>query len=328
MECDTYEEYIERSGIEDIIIKDKATLEGYIKMRDLSYRKVYNIRKRDGRKETLPPFIKAQAEQKEGIENKMIKYNWKKIIEDIKEKCYDPEVKESELEYYEHIMSINENGYIKEKIIDLREREMKDIGRRMIVTRREQWIKSIKEKEIEEKVIEKMMTIYIKEEKIEEVKKICRSIFVEESKEPIVYRDRIGTYRSYSVYSISDWIIGSMEILNMNRYGKIGYYKYKDSKEFNNILKKNKLRCVIIKKKTNIDKIIEKVKSKGVKNIIVQEDNMEGYCNERMLEKMIIQNKKYFEERGIEVYENNLVVENMLERDIIIGMLKWITKQE
>lgn len=352
--CETFEEYKKYSEIEDVIITNKETLEGFIRLTGTFYRRLYSSIAKDPETEYLTEFLKVQGREhcwkdQEGkiylsgynekcVKMLKIKYNYKAIIEDIKEKCYNENAKEGELKYNEFVIMIRKPNepYIYEKILDTKNKSIELLeNNRIILNSRIKTYSALEYHYIEMNEIENIMKIYIRDEKIlGEFKRICKSIFVEESEEPIVIYDKIGRHNGYAMYNLSEFIISCMERLSLsNRI--IGdtypdYYRYDNDSEYKKIVKKKKLRCLIINK-TLTDKkknaLIEYAKKNGIKNIIVKEYVSDGgYCDENKLEKYMEENMERYKKMGFNITMSNIAVENFLGREILLNILEWLTQ--
>ena len=302
---DNYEQYKYYRGINNIIITNKETKEGFFQFNDDLYRKLYNTKSEDYNHRvnedldgliedfscTSLCFSKTIKNDNKIIEEviwrkmdkssqDMYEYslsdkpNVKKIIEDIIEKCYVKNPKFYNLEYCEYAIGYpeSENNYILTTILNMKNMEYKntnEIGKKYIINSFYSHGFNSGNGNID--IINKLLKYIVSDEKIIEYKKLCKSIFIEKSKIDIIFYDYFNScYCSDAL--LTTYIKDISCFLNINYIDSDIYYK--DKKEYLDGTKlKENYRFVIIyiklDNKNKMQKMIKEFKKLEITNILI-----------------------------------------------------------
>jgi hypothetical protein len=206
-----------------------------------------------------------------------VKYNYKKIITDIIQKCYVENPTYYELKYNEYAVRINEKmrlyNSINGDICDLDEYNKNDI-----IYNQSNNTNHIITKSLDEPINTSIVSIILENliknpETIKEYNVLCYNILVEQSNNTTIFYDYYD-----DLPLLCEWLRDAYRRLTNNI---ILYSKdyYNDIKKYNDMIKTKIPRIVIIDtkhlvKEKSTEEMIENFKNKGIKNIIViQKDN-------------------------------------------------------
>lgn len=301
---DNYEQYKYYGEVNNMIITNKETKEGFFQFNGDLYRKLYNTESEDydhrvnedldGLIEDFgcPSLCFSKTIQndnkiiKECIWRKMDKSiqdmyeyslsdkpNVKKIIEDIIEKCYIKNPKFYNLKYCEYAINCSENNDVHYYILNMENIEYKDIneiGKKYIINSYYKY-NGANSGNSNIDIIDKLLKYIASDEKLIEYKKLCKSIFIDNSKTNIIF------YDYFNGYSPSNALLTTY-IKDISFYLRIKYIDsniYYDKKE--EYLDGDKLnddyRFVIIyinlANKSKIQKMIKEFKKIGITNILI-----------------------------------------------------------
>lgn len=279
----TYADYMRFSEIKHIVITEKVPTKerGHIKFADAMWRALTSEETLEGYltryckeyiwvdietgKEIPPGFIKPPHFKSYYIE---LSYNWPRIIDDICDKCYTEQPNYYNIKYHEYVVYVP-NSRCSEYIFNANDFKLYDVPNDQIVRYSNGFdIVWGDFSQYDTKIIDFLMPHYVVDQTmLDDFKKLCRSIWVEPSKEPIVFYDYVNNYNSS--YTLTDWlryVVGSM-----NYYDDIIIYSqnyYAEKRQYNQAFKKRTPRCVVMD--SDNEKKIEHFKSLGIKNIIVK----------------------------------------------------------
>lgn len=267
------------------------------------------------------------VDEYESIEDTYGEYNcitleldYQKIIEDILDKCYNPNVKIDKLEYNEYITNYcNENSNIsyQNKIFNASLYTLYDLSSNKIILYQQYC--SIKFKIIEEAdmpFFNELMDIFINKNIQQKIKKIFKHIFIEEHDEINIFYDYYEDSFSYRIkYIISETafaLTGNTDFCHYCHYCNFDTYK-------NDIIHSN-TRCIIINNGNgngngNYENIIDYYSKKGIKNIIISIKSIANnyYNNTQLL--IYIKNNYHVIKKYINFNEDEYI-RNHFEKEI------------
>lgn len=285
----TYEEWKKYTHIDNVIITNKNTKEGYIRFKNQLWRKLSNpddFAYDNDIMENLSDFIEAQQHSSKD-------YNTKKIIDDIVNKCYIKKVDYVKLKYNEHIVVswnckyqlFNAITFTFEDIDTYIQNKINPLcyGERYI---------NIYEN-INADIIENIFTTLINEDIKIKYKELHHNIF-KNQKEKIIFYDYGCCLLSDILTDIMYSILGSRLYIRTDKNTK--------RSEIKEHIKKYKPRCVIYTvytpdETTTIEKNINYYSDVGFKNIVIQNK----YANKNIYN---LENcKKYLFENKEKIYD-------------------------
>ena len=311
----TYEDFMKCSTISAIVITNKKTKEGYIKLD--SWRRLYDQDSSDfnpNYMEHLEGYLEyniCDTVLRNPQNGKIFTYqdiskndyceyevvpNWDCIIKDICNKCYTSKPIFYELPYhkfpvfFKNPMIFNTNDF-----------QFEDIPYDKILLT-QNTTACISSSNRDTQIIDEIMSVFIKDESIiDKFKKLCKSILLKPSNKTIIFYDG-GMSGSYK---LSSWLKDAFYVLGLQRGSDFidadDYYSEKA--QYNKLFKKHTPRCVFIHKyqskysapckilhKSN-ESIINNFTNLGIKNIIIQSDSLvKNYTSFTNMEKYIDQN--------------------------------------
>lgn len=286
-EISTYEDYLLTSKIDRIIITNKLKEEGYVKIdkecspwypinneepligwleKNIGYEICIDIKNNklcryDSNKYNLKHYIMICK-----------KYNFEKIIIDIKKKCYNKDIELYILKNYEYLNVISNYCYIidTKNLLVIKENEY-FINNKIINYRDTPYgeglyhLYSFEDTNIN--IVNNILKSLIKDDNIiKKYKKLCYNTIVEQ-KEEIIFYDNDYTQK---YLLLSDWLTSLLYKLSLD-----SIYNYSHNNTINyNIkeIKKSKSKIVFItySTKKQIDDVIIELRKIGIKNIVIR----------------------------------------------------------
>jgi hypothetical protein len=273
-EITTYEDYIKTSKISHIVITEPKFLIGYFLIEK------DNIWSHFDRINPLIDFLEINCGNYD--------YNYKKIIEDMRIKCFNKDYKGNCLKYNEYFMTSNDKYYIfNSKNLKFIKYDpiTKILTDKLLINnffesanKKLYYQSYTDETEVNKEIehfntlnIDKVNNIFcslIDDSILQDYKKLCYNIFVKQ-KEDIIFYDY-----SDDNYILSEWLLNIMKILFFDCV-----YEYNE-----NNIKNIKLeipRMIIINSnnisESQLNDIITEIKNIGIKNIIIKNSTKNMY---------------------------------------------------
>ncbi len=258
----------------DIIITNKKRTNGYIK---------YN--KSEGYQVIDTEFFLRKYIEENAIDSikcngnrQWIDYDNDKLIIDIKNKCYNKNIVEYKLRYYECVIKNMDNEL---KIFNMNDNKYYDISREYLTSKINYY--SININEINHDIVNLLLEVYTNKNVLNNFRKLFYNILVQPSKETVIvydyYDDRDG-------YHLSDWIVYCLNILGIKEY--YTSYEYSIKRKDNKFIDLKPRLIIVEIDGINIDGILEDLKKDKIKHIIVRQHNKnDNYYNSAALNKYV-----------------------------------------
>lgn len=357
-EISTYEEWIKYNDINKIIITNKKYKEGFIKLKNYLWKRLYDTTNLEFKnEEDLLGFIQNRQYNtllKNKITNEFIsyenyyklddneqnnyeknitrvEYNVEKILIDVIKKCYVKKYDLYNLNYCEYVFPINDySSFVIFNSINFTFTPIDEIINNKILTSNYAGYKCFYTKNIiNVDIVDDILNSLINNNIKTQYKKLVYNIIVKQEEKPIIFYD-------YNDGLLTTWITDLLyHISGHNFY--ITACKYYDNKlDFTKLLKTHKYKCVKIyaRKDITIEKQINDFHNLGFKNIIVyQQDKKNNMYNIVNFKKYLQDNKeillKYIkEEYNYEPDNWNYLIQygdNIFysEKMLLTNFLKW-----
>ena len=332
-EITTYNEWIKYNNeISKVIITNKTREEGFIKLKDYLWIKLYNTNNFDAHEEYLLGFIE-NFQQEDLFKNKItnefitfkdycklendelnkydliyVEYNVEKILKDTLKKCYVKKCELYNLKYHEYVLfesgsncviynSINTTFSPVDELISDKILTERDMGRWRSFHTNTFTINNTS-------IVDDILKSLIPNDIINEYKKLAYNLIVKQEEKEIIFYD-------YNECLLTTWIKDLFHVSNNKFYASSTNY-YNDRKEFKKMLKTNKYRFVIIyggNVMSSVEDQINTFRNLGFINFIVcrknKQNTMYNIANYR---KHLNDNKELLIQCIKE--ENNYVIEN------------------